>query len=142
MVTNRRTYGKSLSMPVGIGIGVGISMLVLLLGCAVIAALLNNETIGMDALGYGAVIILLASSYIGALTASCLVKRRKLLVCTVHAGLTLGLLLLINGMLFGGSVSGLGATTVLLMGGGACAALTNMERKGRRRSKLRIRSTG
>ena len=129
-------------MPAGIGIGVGISILVLLLGCAVIAALLNNETIGMDALGYGAVIILLASSYIGAVTAASLIKRQRLIVCAVHAGFTLTILLLINGMLFGGSVSGLGATTVLLMGGGACAALTNMERKGRRRSKLRIRSTG
>ena len=129
-------------MPVGIGIGLGISLLLLIAGCAVIAAMMNREMIGVDVMGYGAVIVLLMSSYAGAMIAAGAVKRRRLMVCGIHAGLMLAVLLLINAVMFGGSVSGLGATAGLLLAGAGCAALTDFSLKRSRRARRRKWPTG
>ena len=142
MVTNRKTYGKSLSLPAGIGIGIGITILMILSGCTVVAFLLNRETLGMELLGYGAMVVLLLSSYVGAIIAAGLIKRRRLMVCGIHALITLLILLVINGIGFGGSVSGLGATIALLLGGAGCAVLTNPGGNRKRRRKLKIRTSG
>ena len=140
MVVNQKVTGRAASMPAGIGIGLGICMLITLTGCAIIAALINGERMPESSVGYGAMAVLLLSSVVGALTASGLVKRRRLVVCAVLGLCYFAVLLLINGLMFGGAVSGVGVTALLILGGCAAAAFLTARGEGkstRRRRKLR-----
>lgn len=142
MVTNRKVYGKAMSMPAGIGIGVAVNVLITVIGCALIAKLIDASVLEIEAIGYGTMIILLMSSFLGALAAAGLVKRRRLLVCMTVGGLYLGLLLLINGFLFGGAVSGVGVTALLLLSGTGAAALVETREKGKRKAIYKKGRTG
>ena len=132
MVTNIKVYGKAMPMPIGIGLGTAVSLLVTMIGCAALAVLLDHETIGREAVGYGAMVVLMLASFLGSASSVGMVKRRKMMVCLIQTGCFLSLLLLINGLLFGGSVSGLWVTALLLLGGAGCALLFGNERNGKK----------
>lgn len=142
MVTNKRVFGKAMSMPAGIGMGVGINMLLIIIGCAVLAKMLEASVIEVDHLGYGAMGILLLSSFAGAAMAVALVKRQRLLVCMLEGGFCFGLLLLINGLMFGGAVPGIGITGVLLFVGTGVAAMPVVWGTGKNRVMVKKWYTG
>ena len=142
MVTGKKVYGRAVSMPVGIGIGTAVSLVILIAGVAVLAALLDRETMDMQGLGYGIMGVLLLASFLGASLAANLVKRRRLVVCMIQAVCFYGMLLLINGLLFGGAVTGAVVTAVLILGGAGSGALLWNGGEGKRRSAIRKRRTG
>ncbi len=135
MTTNQRVTGRAMSMPAGMGLGLGLSVLLTVVGCAILAWLLGNETLPEESMGYGAMVILLLASWAGSLTAALLIRHRKLLVCLGTGGSYLALLLLVNGLAFGGSLKGLWVTALLILGGcAAAAALTAGWGKGHKKS--------
>ncbi len=137
MTINRKVTGTAMSMPAGVGIGLGSSLLVTVLGCALVAWLLAGEKIPESGIGYGAMTILLIGSLFGAITAALLVKHRKLLVCMTVGLLYLAVLLLINGLAFGGNLTGLWVTVLLILGGASAAGLiTARQGKGVKKGKL------
>ena len=142
MVTNRKVYGRAMSMPAGIGLGASISLLVMLLGCGITAMLLDQEVMKQETVGYAAMGILFASSVAGSLVAVKMIKHRLLLVSMVEGVCYYALLLLINGLLFGGAVSGAGVTALLILGGSLCPALLQNTGKGGGNVKIKKVRTG
>lgn len=142
MITNKKVFGKAVSMPVGIGLGVGLSVVLLIMGCAVIATLLEQEMISQNQIGYGAMAVLFISSIIGSATAVFLVKRRRLMVSLLHGSCYLGLLFMINGLLFGGTVEAGWVTAILLYGASCAAALLLSHGNGQKKLKLEKVRTG
>lgn len=131
-----------MSMPAGIGIGAALSMLIMVIGCGIVAWMLDREVIPSEGIGYAAMIILLLTSFVGAIAAIGLVKRRNLLVCLIQTGTYFALLLLINGMMFGGAVSGVGVTAMILFAGAGCAFLLGTHRGGKKMGKPKRWRTG
>ena len=137
MVTNKKVFGKAMSMPAGIAIGLGISLILLMTGCAVIAALLEKEIIMEGQIGYGAMVTLFFSSAIGSAAAVVLVKHRRLMVSLLHGSGYMGSLFLINGLLFGGTITGGWVTAILLYGASCCVSL--LLPQGNRQKKIKLK---
>jgi len=130
VVTNHKVTGKAMSLPVGILVGIGISTIITLLGCCLLAYLICAERMNGDAIGYGTMIILLASAGTGAWSATALVKRRKELVAALIAIGYYLVLLLITALFFGGVFRGMVTTAIVILAGSATALLYGMKGNG------------
>ena len=142
MITNKRVYGKAMSMPAGVGIGLAVSLLTMLIGCAVMALLLDKEIMEQSSIGYGALMILFLSGFLGSAASVILVKRLKLQVSMIHGISYLGLLFLLNGLLFGGAVDGAWATAIVLIGASGCVPLLLTNTGEKKKLKLKKFRTG
>lgn len=132
MVTNRKPTGRAMSMAAGLGLGCVINLLWTTVWAAVLAKLIESGRLGITALGWGAMAILITASFLGAMFASAKIKRRRLLVC-IASGLAYYLLLIaITAMFFGGQYTGMPVTGAVVAAGCGAAALMKAG-KGRRR---------
>ena len=107
--------------------------------CAGSAALMDAGRIGVEAVGYAAMGILLASTFLGSVVALRLVRRRRLMVAGIHGAGYYLILLLINGLLYGGAISGAGVTALVILTGSACAVMlpgTQIRGPGRNRQNM------
>ena len=141
MVVNRKPSGMAKSIPVGLAMGWAVSMVMTAGACGVLTWLILNEKTGWEAMGYGAMVILLAASYTGAAVSCRLIKHRKLLVCILSALIYLCSLALITALLFGGKLEGIWITALLAAGGSSTAALVHCAEKkdgSRGRKKRRL----
>ena len=106
------------------------------------AWMLSGEMMPMSMLGYGIMGMLLVSSFVGSMVSAGVIKRRRLFVCLTHGGLYLASLLLINGLFFGGEITGVVPTALLLGGGVGAAALVGLRQPGLVRRRNIKRRTG
>lgn len=142
MVANRKVKGTALSMPIGLALGLAVSMVVTLAGSGLIAYLVLGETLGENAIGYGAMVTVLLSAALGAWTAVGRIKRRRLLSCLASGGCYFGALLSMTALFFGGQYQGMGVTALLVLGGAGSVALLSLKSEGQsrgRKKKYRIR---
>ena len=142
MVRNRKVSGRAVSLPAGIGIGTAGALGWTLIGAGLLAKLIEVERLPESAVGYGAMVILLSASFLGAVLAFGKVKARRLQVCLLTSGAYYLCLLAATAMFFGGQYTGMGVTSLVVFGGGGAAVLLGKEignpRKGRRKyPKLR-----
>lgn len=114
----------------GIGIGLGVSVIVTLVGASLLSYLILRETVGENGVGYGSMGIQAVSAAAGALTASKLVKRRRLVICGILASAYFVLLLSMTALFFDGQYSGVGSTAAMVLLGAAAAALPAVIGKG------------
>ena len=90
------------------------------------------------AIGYGAMIILLAASTIGASISAWKIKRLRLQVCLLSGVAYYAALLCITALFFGGQYQGMGVTAlVVLAGTGVAILLSTREKKTRKYRKGR-----
>ena len=102
--------------------------------------ILSGKT-GWGAMGYGAIGILLAASYVGSGVSCRLIMHRKLLVCILSGIIYLCSLAAITALLFGGKYEGIWLSALLVAGGVGASALVHCAEKrdgGRRRKKRRL----
>ena len=137
MVINKKVTGKAMSMPVGLAIGLAASLALTLAAAAIAANLILGQKIQETAIGYGAIIILLLASSIGAGLAAMLVKRRWMVVCLGAGGLYYLTLIGITALFFGGQYQGMGVTALAVLGGCGAVGLLGLrgERSGAKRRK-------
>lgn len=128
MTINRN--GKAKTMPAGLALGALAGLLITLVLAVAAAKLVDIGTAKEEAIGYFAMGILLLSSFTGAMISVSSIKRQKLLVCGLSALIYYGILLSMTALFFGGQYQGMGVTALLVLCGGAVAALTVM-RQGR-----------
>lgn len=132
MVTGKRT-GRASSLPTGVGIGVAAALGWTMLWAGILAKLISMETLPEEAVGYGAMIILLSSAFLGAMLAYGKIKSKRL-----QAGLLTGAgyylsLLAMTAMFFGGQYTGMGVTGLLVFAGSGTAVLIGVgPKKGRK----------
>ena len=92
-------------------------------------------------MGYGVMVILLLSAYLGAATACSQIGRRKLLICGISGGIYLVTLVAIVVLFFDGRFDAVWVPALLVAGGAAAAALVHCrkkEAKSRRRKRRRL----
>lgn len=137
MVVNKKVTGKSKPMAVGLTMGTAISLAVTLLGAAVMANLVLSEKLAEEAIGYGAMVILLLASTLGAWISAGLVKRRWMVVCLGAGGCYYLMLLSITALFFGGQYQGMGVTALLVLGGCGAVGLLGLrgDKSGRKKAK-------
>ncbi|MBQ9839106.1 MAG: TIGR04086 family membrane protein [Oscillospiraceae bacterium] len=133
MVVNKKVTGTAASIPGGIAAAAGVATALTLLLSGLIAWLVLQERIGESAIGYGAMVVLLLSSFVCGVLASAMVKHRRMVVCLL-SGLTYFLCLLAcTALFFGGRYQGLGVTALLILAGSVSAALIDLSRPRKRR---------
>lgn len=129
MVANPKFTGQSKSMPIGLALGWGISLGITILGSALLSMLILNGTINWKHSGYGVMVVLLLSSYVGASFAAGALKSRRLLVCMLSGVLYLFTMLGITALFFDGQYEAVSITSALIVGGSMCAALVHSAEK-------------
>lgn len=112
-----KLQGKTKSMGAGLVLGVTLSLLVLLLGLAVLAKLMEQDKIAYSSMGYGILLSIIMASLAGSTMSICKIRRRKLLVAAAHAFLLWGVLLCLTALFFGGAYSGAGVTAIAIFCG-------------------------
>ena len=113
-----------------IGIGAGIGLVVMLMLTALGALLFSGEILDWSWANYIAAVILLLSSFAGALAARGRGGVLDVLLCAMCYWLVL---LLVHGAVYAGAISG-GTETLLTVLGGSGASLLLHGSKGKKRS--------
>ena len=131
----QKATGRTSSVPAGLALGAGVSAVVTGLMTAALAGLLNQETIPWETVGYGILIMVMLSAYLGALTAWSKIRRQRLMICMMSGLVYFGMLLSVTALFFGGQYQAVGVTALLVAGGSGCAAVTGTG-KGRRRQRV------
>lgn len=120
--------GYALSLLIGLMITAGIAM--------VFAALVGQELLGENTLGYGAMAAVFAGSCVAGIVAAVKIDLPKL-VATAGSGLVLWLGLMLCGWLFFGKLgSGILPTAAICLGGALLVGL--MGQKGSRKPKYKV----
>ena len=133
MTVNRKVTGTAVTMPVGIGIGCGISLILTILGAGVVAKLISMEVLQETAIGYGAMMIILAATICGGAIAVHKVKKRMLLVSALVGAIYYTVLLAMTALFFGGQYQGMGVTAMLVLAGcGVVVLMSSREKKPRK----------
>ena len=129
MGTNRRVTGRAMSLPAGIAVGVCVSLGMTLAGAVLLGVLMDGETLQMNSVGYGSMVILLVSSMTGPLVAKSLIKHRALLVCMASGAGYYLTLLAMTALFFGGQYHGMGVTALVVLAGTGCTMLLGLKSK-------------
>lgn len=139
-MAGKQRSGRASSIPAGLGAGAVVSVLVTMVGTAVLAKLLDQETIRWEAVGYGILFMVMLSAMLGGITAMKKIKRQPGIVCLLSGFVYWGILLSITALFFGGQYEAVGVTLLLIAGGSGCAFLlcAKQGRGGNRQKRKQI----
>ena len=104
---------------------------------AVTAYLEEKSVIRDTGVGYCAMVTLLLSALLGAMTAAGKIKRQRLVVCMVSGLCYFLMLICMTALFFGGQYSGVGVSALLIAGASAAAAF--LKNPGRKSTSVRKR---
>ena len=139
MVVNRKPTGRAMSIPGGLAVGILFSMAVTLVLTAVLAKLVEAETVPQGKIGHGVMVILVLSAFVGALSAFSRIKRQRLMVCGLSGVVYFGVLMSMTALFFGGQYSSVGVTALLILLGSAAAALLGLKKgRGVKRKRIKV----
>lgn len=137
MVANQKVTGRAMTIPGGVGIAAITSIVTTLLMSGILAWLVLTERVGESVVGYGAMVILLVSSFFGAMIAAGMIKHRKMMVCLLSGAAYFLCLLACTALFLGGQYQGVGISALLILVGSAGAALTDLRKGGSFNKKSR-----
>ena len=123
MTVNRKVTGTASTIPSGLAVGVLAAVVTMLTGTLIASLMIDREMLPWKHSGYAVMIILIISSWVGAVVAAEKVKRRRLLVCMAAGGLYFLILLVMTGLFFGGTYSGVGESALLILCGSSLGVL-------------------
>lgn len=139
MVYRQKPTGKAWSMSTGLAFGAMISVCVMLLLAAALAKLIASGILEEGWIGYGVMILLLVSSFSGAISSYRKIKRQRLIVCLMSGILYMAILLAVTALFFGGQYETVGVTIFLILGGCLSAGFIGIrEKRGGKRGKIRL----
>ena len=135
----RGLNGRATSVPIGIAwaalaelVSTGIMIIIL-------ALTVDRQMVPETGVGYGVMLILAASSFLGGKTAIQKIKRQRMLMCMLAGVTYFGMLMLSTALFFGGQYQAVPETLLLVLGGSVLAAITGIrEKRGGKRKKIRI----
>lgn len=104
MVANKKITGRATSLPAGLAIGAVCSLVATLILTAILAKLVEAETLPVEKVGYGIMVLLIVSSFAGAMISFGRIKRQRMLVCIVSGVIYFAILMSITALFFGGAV--------------------------------------
>lgn len=139
MVVNQKPTGRAMSMPGGLAIGGVTSLSVTLIIAAILAKLVEGETMPESSIGYGVMVLLMLASFAGAMVSCGKIKRQRLAVCLLSGVIYFLTLMAITALFFGGQYSAVGVTALLVLCGSALAILAGMGgKRGGKHRKIKI----
>lgn len=118
-----RKAGKQKSLPVSIGIGISVSLLLTLIAAFMLAILIESGKISVKAMGYGVMIMLMTSSFLGAIIASRQIISKTMIVSIITSTCYFIALLCTTALFFDGMYRGIPATALVVFAGGLIAGL-------------------
>lgn len=135
-MNNKSNYtGKTTAMSLAIFKGLLISILATGIIALLLALLIHLEKLQWNDVGYGIMILLLISSFLGSLTSWRQIKRKRLVVCLLSGMLYCITLLSLTALFFGGQYEAVGVTSGLILAGSGTAGLlefrSDSTKKGR-----------
>ena len=134
------TNGKASSMPAGLVWGGVSGMISTLVLSALLAWMIVEGKLRQNQMGYGIMVILTVSAFLGAKTAFAKVQRRRLMVCTGAGAVYFAMLLSVTALFFGGQFSGVGETALMILCGcGMAFLLKKPAGNGIRAPKIKAR---
>ena len=133
MIANRKVTGRASGVPAGLATGTTVSTIVTVILSTVIAHLIAKEMIEMNAVGYGAILILLVSSMAGGWTAAKKIKKMPMEMALANGAVYFVILVLLTAVVFGGRYQGMGVTFLCVGIGSVIAGIS--AGKGRRKAK-------
>ena len=139
MIIAKQT-GRAMSMPSGILIGTITALLTGIIGICITAKLIDLEIIPYQQIGYGVLITLIISSWIGSKSSIKQVKRQKNIVALLTGMCYYGLLLFIVAIFFGGQYNGVGETGLLILCGNILSIL--LKSSGKKRGNRILKKYG
>ena len=116
-MTRTRNTQRTTSLPAGIAAGVFTAMITTLCASALTAKMLQYQWLDEEKIGYGAMLILFITAWIGAVVSYSRIKQHKIIISLIFALSYFALLLGITVLFFEGRMSGVGETVLLIMGG-------------------------
>lgn len=134
MTINRKATGTASTVPTGLTYGSLVFAAMVLSGCVLATKLIEKEILDWNQSGYVVLVILLLSSWMGAMVSAAKIKRRRMAVCIGSGVVHLLLLLCATALFFGGKYSGVGETALLIFCGSMVAVFTGAQGKNRRKS--------
>ena len=136
----QKVKGKAVAMPAGIGIGLGVGVIVTLIGAVVLAFALAGESLPVETMGYGIMVVLFTATFLSSVVAMLCIKHRKMQVSLITAGAYLLILLASNALFFGGQYQGVGATVLVVAIAGTAAAFVGSSggKPLKRKAKFRV----
>lgn len=136
-MTRTRNDLNVASLPAGISAGILSAVITTLCASALTAKLLQNQWLDVEKTGYGAMVILFFTAWIGSVVSQSRMKQFKIQVCLFFALTYFVLLLGIKTMFFEGELSGAGETALLIIGGSLLTLFQkrNTQKKKKRRNR-------
>lgn len=139
MTINRKVTGTAVSIPKGISLGMIGAFGCTLIETFIAASLIEKEIIPWESVGYSILIILLTSSWTGAMISSHKIQRLKYMICALSGIIYFSMLVIFSLLFFGGQYSGVGETFLLIICGSILAMITNSIPRNRgSNNKIRI----
>ena len=136
MQTRRSRAGRH---PCLLAIGAVCSLAATLVLTAILAKLVEAETLPVEKVGYGIMVLLIVSSFAGAMISFGRIKRQRMLVCIVSGVIYFAMLMSITALFFGGQYSAVGTTALLVLAGSGAAALLGLRQgRGAKRTKIKV----
>ena len=139
MKSNKKTTRKRAGIPAGIMVGVLVSVMTTLLSSFVLSWLISSEKVSLDVGNNGIVIVLLAVSFFGSLTAVSVVKRLRTQICLMTGGAYYLTLLTVTAVFFDGRYKGCGIAAILVLIGCGLSVLLGVKEKKTGKSKVKNR---
>ena len=98
----------------------------------------NNE-FPVEKIGYGIMVLLIVSSFAGAMISFGRIKRQRMLVCIVSGVIYFAMLMSMTALFFGGQYSAVGTIALLVLAGSGAAALLGLRQgRGAKRTKIKV----
>lgn len=129
---NQKPTGRALSIPGGIAMGTCLSMTLTIMSCAVLAWMVDNEKLQWEKIGYGIMVVILISSFVGAQFSFQKAKRQRLMVCLLSGIAYLAVLLSLTALFFGGQYQAVGVTSALILAGSGTAGILGIKPANKR----------
>lgn len=122
-MANIRNTGRAWPISSGLAAGAGVSIGVTVMISIVLALLVDAELISWESIGYGIMITVFLSSFLGSVTACTTIKRQRVVVSFLEGMIYIAVLLAITALFFGGQYQAVGETIILVIGGSGCASM-------------------
>ena len=99
----------------------------------------EHTALPVEKVGYGIMVLLIVSSFAGAMISFGRIKRQRMLVCIVSGVIYFAMLMSMTALFFGGQYSAVGTTALLVLAGSGAAALLGLRQgRGAKRTKIKV----
>jgi len=137
----KKPSGRATSVPVGLAWGAGVEAVLTGAIAMLLAWLVDKEIMPQASIGYGVMVLLTMSAFLGAKTAIWKIKRRRLLISVLTGLLYFGMLMACTALFFGGQYQAVLETMLMIICGSILAAITGYrEKRESSRHKIKIPS--